>query len=810
MLKLAIRSCFESKIRALSVIFTVAISAVMLFLCFSYPRLIEKEFDNTTKTEAENADIRIEYSSDADSRIMSLDGLETVADKTEFIVGVLDLYGTSVISGKTEYINLRGVTEDGFRKLNNTETKKSINRKLRSDEIIIDEYTSAVLGLDLDSSIKITIGTKTKTFYVAEIVNSHPIFETAGAHVFYCMENATSDFIGGRFGGIYNKVFIKAAQGITVENLIAQIKTIPDYSGQNVTTETDSKLGEKVQNASLPMIVALAACSILAVYLVYLIINSGLKRRTLFISRLKTVGADNGYVVGVFSAESFVFSIIGIVIGAIVNLSLIFGAFPDADTMFFIKTLMISSAVTLVAFFVCMLLPSIHINKLSVRTQYTQGKTTLRKQSNTSVTLGVVLFLSAVILILPKYLDFARGIISLILLFTGAILALPHIVGLVLIPLKDKISGALGYLAVYNTGREKLTAEIMRILFAGIVICSILASAANLTGALKDSLQNDIDCDIVINNVKADGIQLNAIKNMPGISDVHAVNLKTAFMTKAGEEFELTLISSRPEELPDMVNITYVTQKEKLLSGLNDGIALNYSYHKMHKMNIGDEVTLKVNNIEKQVTVTAFFNSLQYGGRSAITSNEFLSDTFGIPFYDTIILNTSGDVEDTVIVLRASFGDENLIIVSKESLYSAYVGILDSTSRISAIFACAIIAVCFISVLFNVLNAREEKKSEILKMSLAGFDKKGIALVELIEYALCALISIAAALTVSPVVSKALTNSFALGSLYVENPLNYAFVAIIGAGFLLLMCAAALTSYFSVKKEDLIRLLRAE
>jgi len=133
MLKLAIRSCFESKIRALSVIFTVAISAVMLFLCFSYPRLIEKEFDNTTKTEAENADIRIEYSSDADSRIMSLDGLETVADKTEFIVGVLDLYGTSVISGKTEYINLRGGTEDGFRKLNNTETKKSINRKLRSD-----------------------------------------------------------------------------------------------------------------------------------------------------------------------------------------------------------------------------------------------------------------------------------------------------------------------------------------------------------------------------------------------------------------------------------------------------------------------------------------------------------------------------------------------------------------------------------------------------------------------------------------------------------------------------------------------------
>ncbi|HKL74209.1 MAG TPA: hypothetical protein VJ903_04890, partial [Clostridia bacterium] len=284
MLRLAYKNFTESTLRTFAIIITIAITSIILFLCFSYRQIVATQFSLAQKVEAENADIRIEYKPEASSRIINDTALTKLNDKADFFIGVLDLYGVSQLNDKTEYINLRGIDEENLYRLNTLEVTKGVDRDIKSDEIIIDKYTSKSLQLDIDSSLKLTIGNLTKTFYVAKIVKEHPCFKTDGAYVFYCKENVASQFIGGYFGNIYNKIFIKAAKQVDIDTLIDEIKAIPDYTNYKVVKEFDQGImTSKINNAALPMTLALFACAFLSLYLVYLIANASYKRKNMFI-----------------------------------------------------------------------------------------------------------------------------------------------------------------------------------------------------------------------------------------------------------------------------------------------------------------------------------------------------------------------------------------------------------------------------------------------------------------------------------------------------------------------------------------------
>lgn len=817
MLRLAYKNFTESTLRTFAIIITIAITSIILFLCFSYRQIVATQFSLAQKVEAENADIRIEYKPEASSRIINDTALTKLNDKADFFIGVLDLYGVSQLNDKTEYINLRGIDEENLYRLNTLEVTKGVDRDIKSDEIIIDKYTSKSLQLDIDSSLKLTIGNLTKTFYVAKIVKEHPCFKTDGAYVFYCKENVASQFIGGYFGNIYNKIFIKAAKQVDIDTLIDEIKAIPDYTNYKVVKEFDQGImTSKINNAALPMTLALFACAFLSLYLVYLIANASYKRKNMFIFQLKSIGASKKYIFGIFTLESFMYMFFGVIIGFLCNTLLknysFFNLIPlDKEDLFYTKMLILSALVSATLFLICMLIPLLKTNSISARTQYTDAKNTLRKDKKLVLILGIVMFSTSCFLILPTYLNPIRGFFALILCFFSLLIILPHLTRFLTNLTKNKINKSGILLALNNIGYEKMSANNLRILFAGIVICTMLVSSSMLTNNLSKNITSDINCDVVLLNVRSDSdLQLNSITALDSLYNVHAINMKKAHLTLDNKSVDFTLLSCYPSDLDTIGSIEYVTPKETLLTGIEKGIALNYSYHKIHKLNIGDTISIDIDGKSAFVEITSFFNSYQFGGKIAIMSNELLSNTFSLPLYDTVICQTNTDIESTINMLRARYTNSNIIVLSKDSLYSVYTEILADTARLANFFAAIIIVICFVSVFSNILNTRNEKKNDIYKLYSLGFDKKGIMLIELIEYMLTGIIAIILSIIALPILNSALINAFSLGEIYIKSPISYAYTAIIGAGFIFALFITALTSYFIIDTKKVVAHLKLD
>jgi len=551
MLKLAYKNFADNKFRTLAIILTIAIAVSILFLAFCYQNIVKTQFSKAVKIEAENADIRIEYSADADSRIINTTHLSPLLDKTAMAVGVLDLYGKSYINNSVQYVNLRGIKEQSFYKLNNLTIVKSVNRPLKSDEIIIDSKTSALLNLNLDSMVEITVGSLTQRFFVATIVETHPCFNTDGAIVIYCMENTASKFVGGHFGNLYNKIFIKTAKNVDRDNFILEIKDIDEYKYYKVLKENDkSVILDKAYNASLPMIIALLSCAVFALFIVYLIVNISLKRRTLTISRLKSIGASNLYITAVFLLESFMYVLLGALIGSILCFIFIKSNFLNLASVslkdsYYIKMLALSILTATVLFILTILATILKFSKVAVVAQYKESKNTLRKDNRFFAIISLLAFIVSISLVLPKYLDSTRGIIAFALCVISVFLLLPYLASFFFDITKNSLNKSSVYVVANNLAREKLSTNNMRIIFFAIVICTVLASSAYHTQNIKNSLIDDINCDIVIANVKSDTKKtLNEISSNTELYNIQAINIKPRYPSHSLHKSRLNYLAS--------------------------------------------------------------------------------------------------------------------------------------------------------------------------------------------------------------------------------------------------------------------------
>lgn len=176
--KQATRNFSQNKVTTAAIIFTVALCCVMLFLSFIYSQIIQEEFRQNIPVEAENAVIRIEYTPQSRTRIITISPhLDPYMDDIEFTVGALDIYGVTKIRKNTFYINLIGLSFENLNKINNLEyIEEEKEKRPAKDDIIISQKTAEELGLSLGNSILIRVGQKEKKILCSQNCTRPPLF----------------------------------------------------------------------------------------------------------------------------------------------------------------------------------------------------------------------------------------------------------------------------------------------------------------------------------------------------------------------------------------------------------------------------------------------------------------------------------------------------------------------------------------------------------------------------------------------------------------------------------------------------------
>ena len=815
----ALKNFIDNKARSAAIIITIALAIVMLFMSLIYSHIVKEEFYNNKAVEAENIDIRIEYSPDSDTRIVNITPLNAYNDEIEFAVGVLDLYGMSNLSGNVHYINLRGITEDGFNQLNDTVIINSIGRKLRKDEIIIDQTTSQELSLSLDSHIDIKVGDKTKTFYVAEIVEDHPIFRVSGVSVIYGIETYISEYVGGGFGGIYNKIFIKAKSDVDKDNLIQTLSEISEYEDYIISYERDvNSMDEQAEQFALPISIGLVGCACIALFMVFLIINAGYKKRIGFISEMKSLGASNGYLTNLFLIESIFYIILGMLIGLLINNIMLRAVIPsfmniDSGNSYYSLMIYLSNLIAGILVLLLVIYPIIRCRKISVRKARLQSIGTLWKGRNLYLIISIALIITSISLfIFSNYLNYLRGIISLILCVIGIIMISPFItccIGQLILKIKQNGKG-IWRNAVNNVKSERSIVSNVRIIIAGIIICTIISSAAMLTSVIGKQLIDDVDCDIIIRNVKGDSeSQMNTISGIDGVYDLYAYQFEKVDFNIADIDYHIHIFGINPDDINFMGDIEYITPENQAIELLNNGgMLIDYMYFKVFKINIGDEIPITINNITKNLRVDGFYKSFQYAGRTAIISSDTLSGLYEIPTYDTIILKTINDVDATVLEIRSLMGMNNLIVLNKHTVYKLAINLINNAIDFAYYFTLIIILVCFISIIINILNSREERKFEKYQMLSLGFSRLHLLKIELLENVLSGIISLIISIFALLIINYSIINILSISKIYIDSVINIEMFFIIGSVFLLTYIAISFSSYYSINKNDLIKILK--
>lgn len=817
-IKLAFKNIINNKFRTAAIIITVTLSCVLLFFSLIYNKLAVGQFMETRVIESENAGLKLAYTAGSSSRIITTEQLEAFQSEFEFAAGVLELYGSATLNEQKIYIDLRGATEENIDRLNNLTYISKQDRAMRKHELVISRKTAEEYGLSLDSSVRITVGAKQKFFSVGKIAENHPCFDTPGAVVMYGIETFISEYFwAGGFGRVYNKIFIKTVDGINLDDLGKRITAIKEYEGYSVKeTSEDEELKRLADQISLPVSIAAAGCLLLAVFLVYMIFNAGIKKRAELISRLKSIGAKNSFVAVIFLIECAVYTIFGAGLGYLCNKTLFSHYLPEivkfnSTDLFYRNMMLVSSAVSSSAVFVMSLLPILKTRGVAVRTTFVTAKTTVWKSNIFIFALGIASIITAVGLCIPYRLNGARGIAALLLGIAGVLIVAPYAARYLAKALQKLFNWGTAHLALKNVENERGLASTLRVLVAGMVLCATISSAANITYNLSLQAVDDVDSDIVVENIRAQNdSSINTVKAIEGIYDVYAFSRKKIDIVLDGKKTYIYMMGISPENLDFIKNTGNISSRDEIKNTLSkkEGIMLDVSYSKLYGVEVGDEIGFTINGITKQIAVAGFYSSYLNIGRTGALNNEFMAELFEIPLFDSLVCKTSGDIEETVSMIRAALGTYNIVAYNKTDSFALYLEILKTLVDFSNIFALFVILVCVFGVVTNILNSREERKTTFYQLYSLGVSRARLFLCELIESVAILLVALVLTAGTLYLYNFALVNTFAIGELYVFRAIDIDIALKMSAVFAALYLIMSINSLFTIDKRKLIGALK--
>lgn len=814
-----IKNIAKAPLRTIATIATIVLCCVMVFWGMIYNQIVKEEFYTSKVIEAENADIRIEYASESETRIMTAVPLAPYMDEIDFAIGILDIFGTTNYNGELQYINLRGITEEGFEALNDIEYVEARNSKFREDDIIITQSTAEFFGLALNKSINIKLRDTEKRFIVGRIVADHPSFEQSGAFVFYAKETYLSSiFPLGGFGKIYNKIFIKTLPETNIDDLLVKLSKIEEYKGMSFSKEQDTVVfDEFAKEIAMPVIIALASCALLALVLVYMILSSGIKKRIEYISQLKAVGGNNSYIYRIFFLESCFYIIIGIGLGILFNTLVLKNYIPklmhiDINNPFYNQRIILSSAITGTMALLLVLYPIFKTRKVSIRTAYISSKNSIWESNIAILVVSIILVLAAFFLVLPHHLNATRGLIAFVCLLVGGILLVPYLLRAVVILLLKLFKSGILNTSLNNVKLERGIGNNVRILFAGIVISSLVGGASMLAADYAQQSIDSIDCDIMVMNVRLDTpSQLNIIKGVDGVYDAYGFQQKDGNIELQGKKVGIKILGVTPEDFVIMRDIGTITSREELIELLKneDGTLIDYMYYKIHKINIGDEVALTIGGTTKKIKVIGFFDSQNFAGKVAVMNNLYIKRMFDLPLYNTITCKTTNDIDETLLALRAALGEHNVVVIEKVTAYEKVHSILQNTISFGYYLSIFIMLVSFVGVFINIINSREERKLARYQMYSLGNSRFILMLIEVIENAISGAFALLLSFGALVLLNKVLSNVLAISSIYVKIVVQRNISLLIGLAFIVVYMLSAVSSYFVINKKKLIKILKS-
>lgn len=737
------KSLLEKKARTFLVLFSIAVSAALIFANEGFKGTIEYMFHEANTRNAGNSDFLIEVKKEAGAvEWVDIDLLREYRKELEYVCPIQSqqaLYAPNVED--MYYFQIYGVNMKEFQEHNPFGLQQGSYEEWNGFKVIIGDIYAKRYSFSVGDTIILEMNGNKHSFTIAGIANQEGIYSREladGGRLF--MPKETLEAIYGEGSNI---VYLKVKEPSKREELYERLsRTFSDYQ---VEYTVDSKLIDaEISNYLLPF----RASSLAVIFMTMFIISTGFgmitSERISSLGTLRSLGVTRKRVKRILILESAGIGAIGGLIGCVFGIGVLVlikdlffqddGSFANsAPLQFGMKEIITTTLAAILITGACAILSINKVAKLQIKEiiLYQRNQKLTKKSKLWMV--GFVFILTA--LVLPPYLP-----TSIFGMVVGCILATGVLAGLVLI-----IPGFIGmlaeafnklglpqeiYLGIRNVSEDKALLGNLKLFSAMIAIVVYMASIFHtMSYDLHYTWDHQHLYDVSFILREADEESLKRVKEVDGVTE--AVGYYENYNCKLGEDelFLNMLYGIEDDSFFEMNVVGGLDEIKPALLELNQGkhiIITNILKMKLG-VQLGDTLKIRYGEKVENYKITGFVDTNLGIGHVAYISGDNFKSFIGAAYYDTFKVDGNVDPDTLKLNLKREFTKDILSINTKQEQERANADKVDSMFNAISIYTYFAVGVGMLGMFNNIMSGFLERKRSFALYRCIGMSNKGIS-----------------------------------------------------------------------------------
>jgi putative ABC transport system permease protein len=824
--KALLKSLFEKKARTLLVLFSIAVSAALIFA--------NESFSITVRQKVYDADVRWGGNSDLYISTREVVGAEEWIDTDRLLSEYGDAfeYAFQFVKEKALYVPsleqmhyfmMIGADIEEFNRYNPLTLGEGSYQEWGGFNIIVGRAYANEYGFKVNDVIKLELNNVEYDFRIIGISEPKGLFLRELADGGYIL--APKETLSEIFGGNSNLVFLKMKDFSQRESMYETLTQ--DFAEYQVKYGVNNAvIDAETQNFVMPFRISTVMVLFMCVFIIYTAFTLVTLERIPIVGTLRSIGCTRRKINFILIIESACLGIVGGLIGCVLGLGVlqyikysyitVDEALLNTSAVFGFREVMIAVGTAALITTLTAVLPILRLTKTPIKNIILNDLT--RKQGKRSLWWIAGIVLLAACVFVPQFLPS-----NFIGMAVGGTLAMGALLGLIpLVPfLTHQISRWIGevlflkqdvILGVRNTRDNKSLMNNIQLFSVAIAIVAFMASLFNTMGAdLLKAFERDMKFDVrlVLRHSDEESLaklsQVEGVESFAGSFQSHAAILNhDTFLNVLGGIDDVNYFTFNPVQELDGAR--------EAIASLDEGknvITTNVLKAKLG-LELGDTLLIQFGSRQVPYTITGFVETnMGIGHVGYISSNNYKED-MGVSDYDFIFVKAMDGAENTKNNILRALNKEVMSIDTKDELTRANADKVVAMFNAISSYGYFALLVGVIGIINNLAVSFIERQRNFAMIRCIGMSKKSLNRMLITESIVMGVLGVGFGILCALVMSTVIpvTVSLLWGKVTVQ--LAFKEMALMGVVGILAMFAIAFVPILRSDKMSLIETIKYE
>ena len=825
LLKALFKSLTDKKARTALVLFSIAVSASLIFANECFSKVCEQRFYNADVRWSGNSDIRIQTKSVPgaaewldENRLSQYDS--EFAYRYQFIKQMA-LYAPSI--EQMHYFNIIGADIDEFNDYNPITLNEGSYNDWSGNKAIIGNVYASKYNIRINDTIRLELDGKAYDFNISGISKSKGLFtrELAdGGYIIVPKDTMASIFKGGS-----NLSFIKLKDSSQKKAIKEKFtKEFGEYLvGYGVD---DDLIAAETANYVMPFRISAIAVIFMSMFIIFTAFNLITLERIPLIGTLRSIGCPRKRIDRLLIAESAFLGAVGGLLGCLVGigvLQIIIKIYFASEAVELNSIVTLNPAAILAAVGTAVAIavtsavyPILRITGIPIRNIILND--IHKSQSRRSKLWVVGLILMVLCAIVPQFLKI--GITGMIIATTAATGALTGMIPLVsfltrkLSRLAEKVS-FLRYeivLGLRNLSDHKSLLNNIQLFAAAIAIVAFMSSIfSSMTNDLIMAFERYTKYDIQLVLRHTDTQTLTRISEMEGVQGCAGSYVTDADIPNHQTFFNM-LYGIDDARFFDYKIVKQLDANREAVENLNSGkniITTNILRDKLG-LKKGDPLFVRFGSREVKYTITGFVDTNLGIGHVGYISADNYKEDMGVSYYTEIYIKTNSDPDMVKNNILRTLTKDVMSIETKQELRAANSDKVDPMFNAIRVYSYIALLVGLIGIVNNLAASFLQRKRDLAMLRSIGMSQKSLNRMLISEAVGSGLLGILFGLLTAVIMASSIPSIVSIfwGKVTAVLPLTQ--MAVMGAAGILAMLAIAAVPVVEGNKLSIIESIKYE